>query len=253
MALNRIAPPYPIFCDTDGTPLDAGYIYIGQLEMNPETNPISVFWDRKLTLPAPQPIRTINGYPSRFGTPAELFTDGPFSLTVRDINKSIILYVPNCAIWAGGGANTSTIISQYSGNGSTVAFTLIEPPDDNNDIDVFINGIYQQKNTYSIVGTVLTFSEAPITGTSNIEVIGRYSYLPIAPTVVQRFTGTGSQSVYTLSDIVVNSNDIDIYINGLCQQKNSYAIFSTTLTFSEPPLVGTENIEVIIRHPYASA
>jgi hypothetical protein len=34
---------------------------------------------------------------------------------------------------------------------------------------VYINGVYQQKNTYSIAGVVVTFSEAPPV-TSSIEV-----------------------------------------------------------------------------------
>jgi hypothetical protein len=43
-----------------------------------------------MTIPAPQPIRTIGGYPSRNGTPTQLYVDGDFSLTVRDKNGALI-------------------------------------------------------------------------------------------------------------------------------------------------------------------
>lgn len=58
----------------------------------------------------------------------------------------------------------------FSGNGSTTAFTLAKAPSTINNTQVYINGVYQQKSTYSISGTTLTFSEAPPAGTSNIEV-----------------------------------------------------------------------------------
>jgi hypothetical protein len=36
---------------------------------------------------------------------------------------------------------------------------------------VFVSGVYQEKDTYSLSGTTLTFSDAPPTGTGNIEVV----------------------------------------------------------------------------------
>ena len=70
----------------------------------------------------------------------------------------------------GSSFNAAAIIANFTGNGSTVAFTLaIAPADGENATDVYINGVYQQKNTYSIAGAVLTFSEAP-PATSSIEV-----------------------------------------------------------------------------------
>jgi hypothetical protein len=59
----------------------------------------------------------------------------------------------------------------FSGNGSTVAFTLSVSPGAIQNTFVYINGVYQRKTTYSLSGTTLTFTEAPPTGTSNVEVI----------------------------------------------------------------------------------
>ena len=69
----------------------------------------------------------------------------------------------------GSSFNASAIIANFTGNGITVAFTLASAPAGENATNVYINGVYQQKNTYSIVGAVITFSEAPPV-TSSIEV-----------------------------------------------------------------------------------
>ena len=69
----------------------------------------------------------------------------------------------------GSSFNATAIIANFTGNGSTVAFTLASAPASENSTNVYINGVYQQKNTYSVAGAVLTFSEAPPV-TSTIEV-----------------------------------------------------------------------------------
>ena len=68
----------------------------------------------------------------------------------------------------GSSFNATAIIANFTGNGTTVAFTLASSPAGENATNVYINGVYQQKNTYSIAGAVLTFSEAP-PFTSSIE------------------------------------------------------------------------------------
>lgn len=65
---------------------------------------------------------------------------------------------------------TNMNVDVFSGNGSTTAFTLTADPGTKNNTDVFISGVHQAHSTYSISGTTLTFSTAPGTGTSNIEV-----------------------------------------------------------------------------------
>jgi hypothetical protein len=69
----------------------------------------------------------------------------------------------------GSSFNAVAIIANFTGNGSTVAFTLASAPVGENATNVYINGVYQQKNTYSVAGAVLTFSQAPPV-TSSIEV-----------------------------------------------------------------------------------
>jgi hypothetical protein len=86
-----IISPFPVFNNLDGTPLENGYIYIGTANLNPETSPVNVYWDPELTIPAAQPIRTIGGYPSRSGTPSNVYVSATsFSITVRNINKGFV-------------------------------------------------------------------------------------------------------------------------------------------------------------------
>lgn len=92
-----VNPPFPIFTDVDGQPLEDGFIYIGVANENPEVQPISVFWDASGTIPAAQPIRTSGGYPVRNGTPAVIYCNSEYSITVRNKNGSFIYSAPTSA------------------------------------------------------------------------------------------------------------------------------------------------------------
>jgi hypothetical protein len=94
MSALSINPPYPVFTDTEGQPLEDGYIWIGTANLNPLTSPIVVYWDAALTIPAGQPIRTINGYPSRAGTPARLYANSDYSIQVQNKNGSVLYSAP---------------------------------------------------------------------------------------------------------------------------------------------------------------
>lgn len=90
MSVLSIQPPYPIFTESDGLPLENGYVWIGQANQNPITNPINVYWDAGFTQPAVQPIRTLGGYPVNAGTPARLYVDSNYSIQVKNKNGTTI-------------------------------------------------------------------------------------------------------------------------------------------------------------------
>ena len=95
MSINPVVAPFPIFQDRDGQPLEAGFVYVGVANLDPVTNPIVVYWDRALTITAPQPIRTINGYASRNGSPGALFAASDFSITVKDKQNVLVVTSPS--------------------------------------------------------------------------------------------------------------------------------------------------------------
>jgi hypothetical protein len=90
MSALSIQPTYPIFTDIDGQPLEAGYVWVGQANLDPQVNPINVYWDAALSIPATQPIRTLAGYPSRSGTPARLYVNSDYSIRVQNRNGSTV-------------------------------------------------------------------------------------------------------------------------------------------------------------------
>jgi hypothetical protein len=94
MSAISIQPPFPIFTGIDGQPLENGYVWIGVANLDPEGNPIAVYWDEALTIPAPQPIRTVSGYPARAGSPARLYVNSDYSIRVLDKNGTLVYGAP---------------------------------------------------------------------------------------------------------------------------------------------------------------
>jgi hypothetical protein len=170
MALTQVTGPYPIFTDLDGTPLDDGYLYIGAINDDPETNPIQVFFDANLTIPATQPIRTSNGYAYRNGSPALIYTGGAFSITIRNKREEFVLYSPVGYGFDPAAVSASVVKNDFIGNGVQVAFVLSASPSTKLATNVFINGVYQEKDSYSISGNTITFSIAPPLS-SSIEIL----------------------------------------------------------------------------------
>lgn len=85
-----IQAPYSNYFDLDGSPLTDGEIFFGQPSQNPETAPITVYWDSALTQPASQPLETLNGYIVRNGTPAQIYSLSNCSVTVRNAKGAIV-------------------------------------------------------------------------------------------------------------------------------------------------------------------
>ena len=148
---------------------------------------------------------------------------------------------------SGGSSGTSTISrDSFSGNGSTVNFTLSSSISNEANTQVYIDGVYQSKLNYSTSGTTLTFSTAPPTGTNNIEVVHISSVaIDSASTLTKSsFTGDGSQTAFTLSAEPTSEDFTFVFVQGVYQEKSTYSLSGTTLTFSTAPQ-NTYTIEVM--------
>lgn len=86
-------------------------------------------------------------------------TSASYKFVLKDSNDVLIATYDNIS-----GVGVTTVIN-YTGNGTTVAYVIA-----GNVTNVYINGVYQNKNTYSVSGTTLTFSQAP-PFTSLIEIL----------------------------------------------------------------------------------
>lgn len=95
MSALSIQVPFPVFQDRDGQPLENGFVFLGVANLNPQTNPVIAYFDDALTIVAPQPLRTLNGFISRAGTPAQVYIDGvDFSILVQDSKGSVVYNFP---------------------------------------------------------------------------------------------------------------------------------------------------------------
>ena len=74
------------------------------------------------------------------------------------------------------------------------------------------------------------------------------SYIGNSPTtaafLVDTFSGTGSQTAFTMTVAPANTSSIIVAITGVLQDPSTYSVSGTTLTFSAAPPSGTSNISV---------
>jgi hypothetical protein len=63
---------------------------------------------------------------------------------------------------------SNNLVADFTGDGAQTTFVLPFSP--LNDTQIYINGVYQNKNTYSLTSITIVFSEAPPLN-SKIEVL----------------------------------------------------------------------------------
>jgi len=153
MSALSVEPPYPAFAGTDGQPLEDGFINVGVVNLNPITNPIAAFFDAALTIPAAQPIRTSGGYPVYQGTPSRIYTNGDYSIQVQNKNGTVVYTSLNGNAFPGSAGN---LVVNATGTGTQTVFSVAFVPS-----LIYINGVYQNQNTYTLSGGNVTFTQAP--------------------------------------------------------------------------------------------
>ena len=76
--------------------------------------------------------------------------------------------------WQDAGGLPTKTVNNFTGDGTAYQFTLGVSPSSTAYTDVYISGVYQQKNSYSVSGTTLDFGVSnppPVTQTNGIEVV----------------------------------------------------------------------------------
>ena len=122
------------------------------------------------------------------------------------------------------------VVDQFSGNGSTVAFTMSVAPAGVTNVLVSVSGVLQDPSTYGVVGNTITFSAAPPSGTGNISC--RYLGIPVtgitttAYRTVTEFTATASQTTFTPPSYTVGF--INVYLNGVLLGSADYTATNGT-------------------------
>jgi len=152
---------------------------------------------------------------------------------------------------SGGGGATSSVVyrENFTGDGTTTDFQLTRNITDENITQIYLDGIYQEKDAYEIIDfDTIRFSAAPPSGHS-IEVLYFYAIDAIpqpSTSVIYRdnFTGDGSTTDFTLANSISNEDYTQIYIDGAYQEKDTYTVTGTTLSFTTAPISG-HSVEVI--------
>jgi len=156
---------------------------------------------------------------------------------------------------------------RFSGDGSTVTFTLTRSVNLETDIEVFVANVQQEPITaYSIVpgGTSLTFTAAPASGTNNIYVVyknfnsgvqvtvpdGSITYAKLANNIrlftTDNLVPDGSTTVFTLSETPASANTLIVSVDGIIQRAPvHYTVSSNQITFTSAP---QSSSNVHVRH-----
>jgi hypothetical protein len=129
--------------------------------------------------------------------------------------------VPTAVVSGSSGAPTTITRQVFSGTGSQTVFTLASDPGAlGNSAQVFIGGVYQQRSTYTIAGTTLTFSQAPVAGSDNIEFVNYLTssigatsadlvtYTPSGTSAVARSAASKFGDVISVKDFGAVGDDV---------------------------------------------
>jgi hypothetical protein len=126
----------------------------------------------------------------------------------------------------------------FTGDGSTTTIT-IDSGRSVDDVMVSVNGfIFVPTDDYTISGTTLTFTTAPVSGA---EISVRYLPLTGSATYTNdTATGDGSTTAFTI-DSGRTVEDVMVSVNGvLFVPTDDYTISGTTLTFTTAPISSAE-------------
>ncbi len=145
---------------------------------------------------------------------------------------------------SGAVGGSAMAADNFTANGSTTAFQLSQVVSSEDSLIIFIEGVFQQQDAFSIAtaggATTVTFGSAPANARSIlIYSISAASLISGSNVNVTSMTGDGSDVTLTLP-IAPVANNTQVFISGVYQNKDTYSVSGTTLTFSTAPPSGSE-------------
>ena len=150
MATTSLSPtPKLQFFDLNGAPLAGGLLYTYEAG---STTPLATYTDSTGLIANTNPI--------------VLDSRGEANVWLGAAMYKFALYTSvGVLIWTVDNINGSTFASNATGDGTTTAFSVV-----NGFTAIYINGVYQNRNTYTVTSGTVTFTQAPPL-TSIIEVV----------------------------------------------------------------------------------
>ena len=109
-------------------------------------------------------------------------------------------------------------------------------------VEVYRNGVKLAQADYTASnGTTIVLATGANAG-DVIEVVAFGAVNTAAVISYDTFSGTGSQTAFTMTVTPANSASVVVAISGVVQDPGNYTVSGTTLTFSTAPPLGTNNI-----------
>lgn len=131
----------------------------------------------------------------------------------------------------GGGGQVTVEKNTFTATAAQEDFTIDSEPASVNNLQVYLDGVYQAKSNYSFTGTTVTINEG--TGVAvGVEVEIIHLKVVNARVELNSYTGDGSDRTFSTSSTITNENDVQVYIDGVYQSKDTYSTSGTTVTFN---------------------
>ena len=145
-------------------------------------------------------------------------------------NVHIVHNVTVPTLTQGAAMSTST---NLVGDGNTTSFALGGSPRSSEHMMVFLNGVYQEKTTYTLAGSNINFNTAPPSGyTIEVKyVTGTLDLTDVGQITLDELTGNGG-TTYALSATPQTENYTNVYIEGVYQEKGTYQVSGSNIVFS---------------------
>jgi hypothetical protein len=157
VSLSPIAGAGWQFFDNNGVPLAGGKLYTYTAGT---TTPQTTYSSISGSTPNANPI-ILDAAGRVSGSNEVWLTDGVAYKFVLKTSVDVQLWSADNVSGINDLSSLAPIIYNATGTGSAVAFNLSSAPQNENTTQIYINGVYQQKNTYSVAGVAITFSQAP--------------------------------------------------------------------------------------------
>ena len=136
------------------------------------------------------------------------------------------------------GANTIDV-NEYTGNGSTAAYTLNTSASSENELLVYMDGVYQHHNTYSVSGTTLTF-DTNVPNGSKVEAFHMRS-VNLSNVVTSAVAGEGIDVSASTGAVTISAEDATTSNKGIASfSSDNFAVSSGAVTIKDGGIVTAE-------------
>ena len=152
---------------------------------------------------------------------------------VLSVASGIPSWVPSTS------SGVSFVVTNFTATSGQITFTVTYTV---GLVEVYRNGVKLAIADYTASNGTTIVLTTPANAGDVIEVVAFGAVNTAAVITAEDFSGTGSQTVFTMSVTPANSASVIIAISGVVQDPANYTVTGTTLTFSVAPPLGTDNI-----------